>query len=238
MTLADGTVHLWDGPSKQERSFLARGMVDAAAFSPDGKRLATAGADGIILWDLTRDEKPLPKDFKLNAKQMDALWADLASDEGGKVYLAARLLRADPERTVPFLQKHLAPKDAGPDEKKLKQLIVDLDSDEFKKREAAMQELEKLGARAETALRNALAAGPGLEVKVRLERLLKGLGGEGKALTAAQQRDVRAVRVLELAGTPQARKLLETLSKESPGWWVIQEAKAALGRLAQRDKKP
>jgi RNA polymerase sigma factor (sigma-70 family) len=235
---ADGTVLLWDASGKQERRFSARGMVDAVAFSHDGKRLATAGADGVIVWDLTRDEKPLPRDFKLTAKQMDALWADLASTDGGKVYAAARLLRGDPARAVPFLQERLKAKVPGPDQKKLKALIADLDSDEFKKREAAMKELEKLGATAETALRDALAAGPGLEVKVRLERLLKQLGSEGKVLTVEQQRDVRALRVLEQAGTPQAKKLLEVLSKESPGWWVTQEAKEALRRLAQRDSKP
>jgi hypothetical protein len=48
---------------------------------------------------------------------------------------------------------------------------------------------------------------------------------------------VRAVRVLEQAGTPEARALLQSLTKESPGWWVTQEATAALERLKQREKK-
>jgi hypothetical protein len=38
-----------------------------------------------------------------------------------------------------------------------------------------------------------------------------------------QQRDVRAVRVLEQAGTPEPRKRLESLTIESPGWWVTHE---------------
>ncbi len=235
---AGGTVLLWDAAGKQERQFFAGGALEGLAFSPQGKRLATAGADGAVLWDLTRDEKPLPADFKLAEKDLPRLWADLASEDGGKVYAAARQLRADPARSLPFLQTHLKSKAAGPDQKKLKKLIADLDSDEFKTREAASKELEKLGAVAESAMRDALAAGPSLEVKRRLEGLLKLLGGEGKALTAQQQRDVRAVRLLEQVGTPQAKKLLEGLSKESPGWWVMQEAKAALERLAKRDKKP
>jgi RNA polymerase sigma factor (sigma-70 family) len=226
-----GAVRLWDVASgKEERRFSARGAVNALAFSPDGKRLATAGADGAVVWDLTRDEKPLPKNLKLTAKELDALWADLAGDDGAKAYAAARLLRADPARSLPFLQERLKPKAAGPDEKKLKQLIAELDSDEFEKREAATKELEKQGRAAESALRAALAAGPSAEVKSRVERLLK-LLGEDQALTAEQRREVRAVRVLGQIGTPEAKKLLGTLMKESPGWWVAQEAREALQRL-------
>jgi hypothetical protein len=223
---------------KLERRFSVGGAFFALAFSPDGKRLATAAADGAVLWDLSRDEKPLPKDFKLTEKDLPRLWIDLASDEGGKAYAAARLLRADPARSVPFLRQHLQPGEPGPDQKRLERLIADLDADEFEKRDAATKALEKLGAKAETALRDALAGKPSLEAKLRLQRLLKLLGGEGKPLTAQQQRDVRAIRVLEQVGTAQAKKLLQALRKESSGWWVKQEAKEALERLAQRDSKP
>jgi RNA polymerase sigma factor (sigma-70 family) len=228
---AGGTILLWDPTGRQERPFSAGGPIAALAFSPDGKRLATAGANGVLLWDLTRDEKPLPPDFKLSAKDLDARWADLARDDGGKVYAAVRLLRADPARSVPFLQKRLAPKDDGPDPKKVKQLIADLDSDEFDKRDAATKELERLGHAVESQLRDALAANPSLELTRRVERLLKRLEEQRQSLTAEQQRDVRAVRVLEQVATPEARKLLQALSKKGAGWWVEREAKEALGRL-------
>jgi hypothetical protein len=172
----------------------------------------------------------------LTEKQLGALWTDLASGTGGKVYAASRLLRADPARSVPFLRQRLEPK-AGPDRKRLQRLIADLDADEFATREAATKALAKLGGAAESALRQALAARPSAEARVRLERLLKPLGRD-RALTAEQQRDVWAVRVLEQVGTPEARKLLSVLSKKSPGWWVTQEAKEALRRLARREKKP
>jgi hypothetical protein len=236
---ADGTVVLRDVTTgKPDRQFSAKGGVKALAFSPDGRRLATGGADGAVLWDLTRDETPLPKDFKLAEKDLPALWADLARDDGGKAYAAARMLRADPARAVPFLQERLKVKPASADEKKLKQLLADLDADEFQTREAATKELGQFGQAAEAAMRQALTASPSPEVKRRLERLLQPLDREGKVLTAEQQRDVRAVRVLEQAGTPEARKLLEALTKSSPGWWATQEAKEALERLARRGKKP
>jgi hypothetical protein len=49
---------------------------------------------------------------------------------------------------------------------------------------------------------------------------------------------VRSVRLLEQVGTPEARQALEALAHDAPGWWVVQEATAALERLAQRAKKP
>ena len=66
--------------------------------------------------------------------------------------------------------------------------------------------------------------------------LLKLLGSDGKPLSAAQQRDVRAVRVLERTATAEARQVLDGLLKESPAWWVRREAKEALKRLGPGDK--
>jgi hypothetical protein len=67
---------------------------------------------------------------------------------------------------------------------------------------------------------------------VRIEKLLAALGADAP-LTAEQNRELRAVRVLEGMGTPEARKALEALVRESPGWWVSQEAKGALERLGK-----
>jgi RNA polymerase sigma factor (sigma-70 family) len=236
---AGGNVMVWDtGAGKNERQFNVRGPVHALALGPNAKLLATAGTDGVVVWDLTRDEKPLPKDLKLTAKELEGLWVDLISDESGKAYAAARFMRADPARSVPFLHIQLKPKAEAPAPAKLKQLIADLDAVEFKKREAATLELEKLGVLAEQALRAALAAGPPLETKQRLERLVKLLAGDGKPLTAAQQREVRAVRILEWTDAPEARQLLEMLVRESPAWWVRQEAQAALKRQGAGAKAP
>jgi RNA polymerase sigma factor (sigma-70 family) len=231
-----GIVVLWDALGKQERRFSARDPVTALAFSPDGKRLATAGPGGVTLWDLTRHEKPLPRDFALTRKELDRLWADLASGDGARVYPAFRLLGADPGRATPFLRERLESRPADPDLEKLPRLIADLDAGDFKTRESATRRLEKAGKAARAAILAALEAKPSLELKTRLERLLKRL--RRAAPTAEQQRDVRAVRVLEQSGTPQARKVLEALSRKSPHWWIVGESKAALRRLSGRDKKP
>jgi DNA-binding beta-propeller fold protein YncE len=235
---ASGVVRLWDVTSgKEERTFVAPNTVSGMVMDRDGKRLVTVGQAGsAVIWDLTGDEKPLPKDFKLTEATLASSWAGLGSDEGGKAYAALRMLRADPAHSVPFLQERLKPGTERPDEKKIRQWIADLDAEEFATREKASKELEKLGKHAEDRMRQALAAGPQVEAQKRLEKLLK-LLGEDRPLSTDQERDVRAVRILEQAGTPEARTLLESLAKESRGWWVTQEAKSALQRLEQRQKK-
>jgi DNA-binding beta-propeller fold protein YncE len=229
----DKAVRLFDPTTgKETRRFgLLQGKITGLAFSPDGKRVVTAGPeDSAIVWDLTRDEKPLPKDLKLSAKELDTLWTDLAGSDGRKAYTALRTLRAAPADSVPFLRERLKPKPSESDDKKITKLIADLDDDNFDTREKATKELEDLGKAAEAAVRKAMAGKPSAEAKVRLEKLLAKLGGDA-ALTPEQNRDLLAVRVLETAGTPEARKLLETLVSESPGWWVTKEAKSALERL-------
>ena len=222
---------------KEERVFGdVQGKLATLAFSPDGNLLATGGEQGAIIWDLTKDDKPLPKGLKLTAKDLADCWTDLGGDDARKAYMAQRLLRADPTRSVPFLKERLNPRDQGVDEKKIKKLIAQLDDDAFKTREAATKELQALGNKAEPALRQALADAPSAEVLTRVKGLLALLGGN-KPLTAEQQRDVRAVRVLEQAGTPEAKKLLEVLLKESSGWWVTQAAKEGLERLASKEGK-
>ncbi len=234
----DQTVRLWDLEAGRELQcfFWHAGRVLSVALSPDGCYALSGGDDRTMrLWRLP-DPEPPPR-VKLTERQLDALWTDLASDEGARAYAAARLLRADPARSVPFLREQLKPNEPGPNEKKPQQLVADLGAGEFAKREAAMKELERLGRQAEPALRAALAAAPSAELRHRAERLLKLLGA-ARPLTPEQQRDRRAVRVLEQAGTPEAHKLLQVLAKDSRSWWAAQEAREALERLHRRGQKP
>jgi Tol biopolymer transport system component len=231
-TAAEKTVRLYDpaGGKETRRFGDAVGKINGMAFSPDGTRIVAVGDDGVVVWDLTRDEKRLPKDLKLSAKELDALWSDLAGSDSRKAYTALRTLRAAPAVSVPFLRERLMPKPSDKDDKKIAKLIADLDDDNFDTREKATKGLEDLGKTAEAAVRKALAGRTSAEAKARLEKLLAKLGGDA-ALTPEQNRDLLAVRVLETAGTPEARKLLETLVREAPGWWVTKEAKLALERL-------
>ncbi|HYT91916.1 MAG TPA: hypothetical protein VEL76_24595, partial [Gemmataceae bacterium] len=98
------------------------------------------------------------------------------------------------------------------------------------------RELEKLGTRAEAALGKALAGKPSLEVRQRLERLLQKL--EGPISAPETLRLLRAVEVLEHAGTPQPREVLEMVVGGQPGTRLGRDAETALARLRKRLANP
>jgi hypothetical protein len=93
-----------------------------------------------------------------------------------------------------------------------------------------MQCKELSGESAAPALRQALTAAPSMEVRERIEALLRRLD----ALPADRLRTLRAVEVLEYSATPEARALLERLSGGLAEARLTREAKASVERLARR----
>ena len=92
--------------------------------------------------------------------------------------------------------------------------------------------MHKLGSLAEPALKEALAGRPPLEVRQRLERLLERAAQEGMPLT--ELRRVRALEVLEQAGTVEARKAIEAMARTEAKSPSTLEAKTSLERLKRR----
>jgi WD40 repeat protein len=206
-----------------------QGGVRAIAFSPDGKRLASGGNDTtILLWDLTRLRQRPPAPPALSAREVDALWADLASADAARAYRALWTLAGVPKQAMALLGKRLRPVTAA-DPKRVGPLLADLDSPRFAVRKRAEQELAKLGDSAEPALRTALAGAPSVEVRQRIERLLGKRGGE-------RLRYVRALEVLEIIGAAQAGPLLKRLAQGASGAGLSREAKASLQRFFQRER--
>ena len=117
-------------------------------------------------------------------------------------------------------------------EKRVRRLIADLDDEQFATREAASRELQGLDPLAEAALRRALEDKPSAQTRKQVEMLLGILRVSGQA--AEGLRAARSVRVLELIGTPEARKTLRTLSGGASPAPLTLDAKAALRRLEQR----
>jgi hypothetical protein len=202
--------------------------ANSVAFSPDGKRIATISQDGVLIWGLAGEgmEVSIPKDLPS--------WNALADADAGKAYRAIATLVADPKQAVPLLQKQLLPAPV-PDPQRVARLIADLDGKEFAERQKAAEELEKLGPTAESALRQALAGNPSLEMRRRLEQLLEKV----TALTPEQLRQLRVVQALEWMATSEAKQLLQTLAKE-PGYSqrIRNDAQAALTRLTNRTAAP
>lgn len=98
-------------------------------------------------------------------------------------------------------------------------------------RERAGEELEKIGAAAEPALRRALEGKPSAEATKRIEALLAKRSTPG--VSPERVAATRALEVLELAGTPEARRLIKSLADGAPGTPATTEAREALERLAR-----
>jgi hypothetical protein len=223
-------VQVWETASGSIRHTFTGHALDtlAVAFSPDGRLLASGSADAtVILWDV--GTAPIPSELRMARPEL--LWERLAHPDAVEAHPAMRVLIARPADAVAVIGKNLGPAlpaKVGPAE--IKHWIARLGADKFRDRQEATATLMDLGPEAEGLLKDALAAGPSLEVKRRLERLLTSIKA---GPTPDQIRAVRAAEVLERVGTPEARSLLRRLAGGRPTHPLTEDAKAALRRFAR-----
>jgi hypothetical protein len=217
---------------KVHSSTTSGSFASCLAFTPDGRRLATGHPDStILLWDLAPPQSaPAPP----GAKELDALWRDLADSDAGKAWRAVWRLADLPNDAVPLLRDRLKPIEAAPAEQ-MRRLIADLDDTSFEQRQRALKQLKDLGPRAEPALREALRANPSTEQKRRIDGVLAALASP-QPLGPEALRELRAVIVLNRNGSPAARTLLTALANGVPEARLTRDAKAALVRLVPRGK--
>jgi hypothetical protein len=175
-------------------------------------------------------KNPLKKPLK--PRQLDKLWADLSSRDLTEAGLAWRALVAGRKESVPFLKKQLGKLPKGG--RRITQLIADLDSDDFATREKASEALEKLGGAARPPLEGALTTTRSAEVRKRIKEVLKAIGPRESVLPQKDLRLARAIRLLEVVGTPAARELLEALTKVALPSGLDADAKEALERLTKK----
>jgi WD40 repeat protein len=208
------------------------GGIQCLAFSVDGQKLVSGGADTTALvWDiapLLRPESAQAVD--LNTAQLESHWAALAGPDATKAFQAIQALSVAPEPTLKWFRERVKPV-PGVDEKRLAQWIAELDDAKFVVRERARLELEKLGDLARPALQQALANQPSLEQARRMKGLLDRLGSN-RELAPEVIRMVRAVEVLEQIGTLEARRLLLAWAEGAPEARLTRESQVALKRLA------
>jgi hypothetical protein len=245
----DGVIRLWEVATGAERCQFAgfgfaghRGAIRCGAFSPDGRTFFSGGQDTTVLvWDVTgRAAEGPPQAAELSPRELEALRADLAAADGlrperagkgerSRAYRALWALAAAPGQAVPLFREQLRPVVAA-DPDRVARLLAELDNDDFAVRDRAPKELQGMGEGALPALRKALEGKPGPELRRRVERLLDDLS----AGSAAQVYESRALEVLERIGSPDARRVLETLAGGVAEARLTQEAKASLERLAKR----
>jgi WD40 repeat protein len=204
---SDGLVTVYDTFTGKEilRRNGGQGTVQSLAFSRDGRKVASGGANTTVLvWEVPIPTRPT----RMAGLDDDGAWRDLEDSDGARSFRAMIHLTASPDDTIRLLKARLKPRPPA-DPKRIKQLIEDLDSDSYAVREKASQDLAELGLAAEEAVKAAVSS-PSLEVRRRAEDLLRKLKG-GTGVAPDRLRARRAVEVLEKIGTPAAKELLESL---------------------------
>jgi WD40 repeat protein len=223
-------VRLIEAATGEERLSGPEQEATAAALAPDGRTLVWGRKDGaLVFWDIAPEDALAAYGGKPTRADLETLWTDLGEAKPARAHAALWALTAAGKATVALLGERLK---AAPPAPEVPALIAALDQNPFAKREAAERALRKLGRIAEAPLRQARKGSLSEEARRRIDDLLKRL--EELPPSPAELRQLRAVHVLELIGTPEARRLLETLAEGIPAAPLTQDARAALVRLKQR----
>ncbi|HVK15310.1 MAG TPA: sigma-70 family RNA polymerase sigma factor, partial [Fimbriiglobus sp.] len=151
------SAEIWDVASgKRVWRFHHGSIVDALAFSPDEMTLAAASADApVYLWDVfgTRTRTGPPPDRTALQKAV----AELADTDPAAAFRAARTLHAAPDGAVAAIRDGVNPV-AVPDPASVRRLIAELDSPDFRTREAAERTLTDHAPHIKRAVKGALDA--------------------------------------------------------------------------------
>jgi hypothetical protein len=226
-------VRVWDTLTGQEVAQFKghQGSVSVLGVSPDGRSLISGSVDTTAVgWALNRLPRvDVAREEPLKPSDVETLWADLANQDPAVAFIAARKLLTDRPQTVALFADRLKPVPAA-DADKIGRLIADLGG-AFDARRKATAELERLGELAVEPLKTAAAKNPPLDLKQRIEKLIEKAGT--RKVQGDQLRELRAVEVLELAATPEAKKVLDALAKGAPDARLTREAKSAAERLAK-----
>src|SRR5262249_29682382 len=179
--------------------------VKALTFSRDGMWLASAGPDALVIWDVRR--------------------ARLQASLGDWLGPAGKGLSRRTERGAASLVDAL--RAAARAEMQMPGLLKKLKDDSFEVREEGSHELQKMGRAALPAILRARKTAADLEVKLRLDRLMKAYSAAEQK--AAEKRWVSdAVTALKQVKAAAALKAVGELARSSKDTVIGQQAGEAL----------
>lgn len=202
--------------------------ITAIALSPRGDALATALGDvnNVVLWKLSPPDVKQPDDGSLQSA-----WNALRGRDAEAAYRAMWTLIAGKDRSLKLIREGFRPSKKPIPVKRIRELIGKLGDAKFAVRQKASAALLKIGAPAEPQLRAALAKASELEVKRRIEVLLKFLTARLQRLSGEPLRRIRAIQALERIDTTDSRRFLQKLVKGPPRARETIDAGAALKRI-------
>lgn len=153
----------------------------------------------------------------LSAKEMDALWDDLAGEDPMRAFRATWAFVAAGEKAVAFVREKIVP--AKADAAETKRLIRDLDDPAWKVRDAATERLRKLGVSAAVELREAIVEVKSEEARNRLLDLIAAIPDAPvhlKGDTPEHRENLRldrALQAMEVIATPKAMEIMKTFDR-------------------------
>jgi WD40 repeat protein len=199
--------------------------LSGLTFGPSSRVLISASHDTTALvWDVYAplDSRP---------PGLATLWDDLASPDGEKAHAAMVAALRTPDDAVAVLKKKLRPAEPMKPEV-LARWIDRLVDDNPGERKRATAVLIDLGEVAAPALRRVLNGSPAPQLRQAVESVLN--RPSGPVTTPGGLQVPRAVELLTVANTPEARVFLEALARGAPGFRQTREAIAAM----RSTKKP
>jgi WD40 repeat protein len=197
-------------------------------FLPDGSMVTLATT--ATIWPVGLGSLPVPT-ARLEKRGLARAWGDLGSPGPEVAYAAMAKMMAAPAETVALFHEQVRSVPRAL-EATLDRIFRRLDSDSFREREAASQELTELGAAAVAGTKARLAGKVSPEVQRRAAAFLARYDSE--EMPADELRALRAVEVLEAIHSPAATALLKELAEGLPGARLTRTAGAAVHRLEKR----
>jgi len=220
------------------------GAITSVAFSPLGRHIAAGQTDrSLTLQSLHPRHWDVPPPIRHpGSKRLRNLWETLAGDRPVASLQALFHLAGRGDRVVPFLRRRIRPlvRGTGPEKKRIdarmSSFIAKLGDRSYSERQKATEELYALlsdvPASGVRRLEKKIEVLDDPEVTSRLKQVQQELEGISTALLKGDRlRLFRAIQVLEMIGTPEARDLLRMMAGKASGNSMATFARSALERL-------
>jgi WD40 repeat protein len=208
-----------------------QGDVWALSFSADGRSLVSGGSDKVVyLWTLHPDpETP----GRTTSTDLEKLWKDLGGKDARAGYVAVWDLAARGSDAALFLRDRILGLLDLPVED-LQRHLVDLDHDDFAKREQASAELERWGALARPLLLQSIEQAGSPEEASRLREILDRSRFPLERFPNEHLRLLRGIEALERMPKDVSLDALRTIASREGDNLGARQARAALARLEAR----